>query len=106
MRASRRALLVVALAAGLAGCESYGDLTSDAFDPGTVSATRFELDSANCAASAEYPRQYDLAGIHSSSGRRHRIFNQAYTGCMAKLGYARRGTSLKYPLPYTFDFTP
>jgi hypothetical protein len=102
----KRALALAALAVGLAGCESYGDLTSDAFEPGNVPQTRFDLDAANCAASAEYPRQYDLAGIHGSDAARHRIFNRAYTECMAKLGYARRGWSVKYPAPYTFDLRP
>ena len=99
-------MVVAALAAGLTGCESYGDLTSDAFDPGNASQSAFTLDAANCAATAEYPRNYDESGIWGDSGERHRIYNHAYTMCMAKLGYQRRDVSGKFPAPYTFDFTP
>jgi hypothetical protein len=106
MPVSKHALLIATLAACLAGCESYGDLTSDAFEPGTASQSRFTLDAADCAADANYPRNYDEVGIWSDSGARHEIFNHAYTICMAKLGYPRRDVSVKFPAPYTFDFTP
>jgi hypothetical protein len=102
----KRALLIAAVVACLAGCESYGDLTSDAFDPGNSSEMQFSLDAGNCAAAAEYPREYDTPGITGDSEARHEIFNRAYTVCMAKRGYERRDWSGKYPAPYVFDFTP
>jgi len=102
----RHALLIAALATGLAGCESYGDLTSDAFDPAGAPQTQFTLDAANCAARADYPRDYDFVGITGDTEARHEIYNRAFTACMAKLGYPRRDVSRKFPAPYTFDFTP
>ncbi|HWD29333.1 MAG TPA: hypothetical protein VG387_19325 [Rhizomicrobium sp.] len=102
----KRVLLLAALAAALAGCQSYGDLTSDAFNPGKASQTQFSMDAAGCAAAAEYPRNYDAVGIWGDNETRHEVYNRAYTVCMAKLGYARRDWSGKYPAPYRFDFTP
>jgi hypothetical protein len=102
----RRAGLIAACAALLAGCESYGDLTSDAFDPGNATASRFALDAAQCAAKAQYPRDYQLPGITEPDSVRHDIFNRAYTECMAALGYPRRDWSYRIPTPYALDLRP
>ncbi|HJW41096.1 MAG TPA: hypothetical protein VJ476_07695 [Rhizomicrobium sp.] len=90
----------------LGGCESYGDLTSDAFDPGGASQSRFTLDSADCAARANIARDYDvriIAGTHAES---HEAFNRAYAACMTGEGYGRRDWSPKIPLPYKIDPMP
>ncbi len=99
------ALLAVACVA-LAGCESYGDLTSDAFDPGNASQTRFTFDSAECEAKAETARSYDVRGIAGTHTERHEIFNGAYVRCMRGAGYARRDWSPDIPDPYKIDPTP
>ncbi|MBV9044072.1 MAG: hypothetical protein JO348_10450 [Alphaproteobacteria bacterium] len=100
----RKAFAAVAALLLLAGCESYGDLTSDAFDPGSASMERFTMDSAQCQAAAEVPRNYEIRGIAGTHVERHEIFNRAYTRCMAQLGYARRG--LTPYVPYNVDPFP
>lgn len=96
---------IIALAA-LSGCESYGDLTSDAFDPGNTPQSRFTLDAAECKAEAEVPRSYDLHGIGGTHVERHEIYNRAFTRCMTAAGYARRDWSPEIPDPYKIDPTP
>jgi hypothetical protein len=100
-----RALLTLVLLA-LCGCESYGDLTSDAFDPGAASQSRFALDSAECKAEAELPRSYDPRGIYGTHVERHEIYNRALVHCMAAAGYARRDWSLQMPDTFSVDPTP
>ena len=90
----------------LCGCESYGDLTSDAFDPGTASQSRFTLDSAECKAEAEIPRSYEPRGIYGTHTERHEIYNRAFADCMAAAGYARRAWSPNVPNPYSINPTP
>ena len=102
----RPLLIAIAGAALLAGCESYGDLTSDAFDPGTASPSRFTLDSADCQAAADDARDYDIHGITGSHAERHEMFNRAFVRCMRRLGYARRDWSPDIPDPYAIDPTP
>ncbi len=101
----RRALLIAACIA-LAGCESYGDLTSDAFEPGGASQSRFTLDSADCQAKAEVSRSYGIRGIEGTHTERHEIFNRAYAACMKAAGYARRDWSPDISDPYKIDPTP
>jgi len=101
----RRALLIAACIA-LAGCESYGDLTSDAFEPGNATQARFILDSADCQARAENSRSYDVRGITATHAERHEIFNAAYADCMKAAGYPRRDWSPEIPDPFAIDPTP
>jgi secreted trypsin-like serine protease len=101
-----RSTCVLALALLLAGCESYGDLTSDAFDPGGATQTRFTLDSADCAARASLARDYDIRVVAGTHAERHEAFNRAYTACMAADGYARRNWSPGIPDPYMIDPLP
>jgi hypothetical protein len=100
-----RSAFVLALAVVLAGCESYGDLTSDAFDPGSASQSKFTLDSADCAARAGSARDYNTFAIAGADANQHVVFNRAYAACMATDGYARRDWSPKIPLPYKIDPT-
>ena len=102
----RPLLIAIACAALLAGCESYGDLTSDAFDPGAASQSRFTLDSADCEAAAGDVRDYQTDGIEGTHAERHEMFNRAYVVCMHRLGYARRDWSPDIPNPYRMDLTP
>ena len=102
----RSMALVLAAAALLAGCESYGDLTSDAFEPGRASQSRFTFNSADCEAKAEVARNYDLRGIDGTHTERHEIYNRAYAACMRAAGYARRDWSPDLPNPYHIDPTP
>lgn len=102
----RKRLVVLACAVLLSGCESYGDLTSDAFDPGTVTQSRFTMDAAHCEAQADIPRNYEVIGIAGTRSERHEIFNEAFTACMRLRGYARRDWSPDIPVPYNIDPTP
>ncbi|HXC54458.1 MAG TPA: hypothetical protein VNU97_04125 [Rhizomicrobium sp.] len=102
----RRALAALACATLLGGCESYGDLTSDAFDPGSAAPSTFTLDDADCAAQAELSRSDDIQAIAATHAERHEIFNRAYTLCMQRHGYARRDWSPDIALPYKIDPTP
>ncbi len=102
----RNALAVCACILLLAGCESYGDLTSDAFDPGNATASRFTLDSAQCAAQATNAISYNIRGIAGTHVERHEMFNRAYAACMQASGYARRDWSPDIPVPYKIDPIP
>ncbi len=102
----RRALAALAGLLLLAGCESFGDLTSDAFDPGNMPQSRFRQDNAYCAAKAELKRSYDLQGIYGTHAERHEAFNRAYAACMRENGYALRGWSPDIAFPYDIDPTP
>ena len=102
----RSALAAVACALLLAGCESYGDLTSDAFDPGNATASRFSLDSAECAARAENKINYEIRGIAATHAERHEMFNRAYAACMQAGGYVRRDWSPDIPVPYKINPIP
>jgi hypothetical protein len=101
-----RPALLATLFALLCGCESYGDLTSDAFEPGAASQSRFTLDASECKAEAEIPRSYDPHGIYGTHTERHEIYNQAFARCMSAAGYARRDWSPDVPNPYSIDATP
>jgi hypothetical protein len=101
-----RRVLLAAVCLVLAGCDSYGDLTSDAFEPGGATQTRFTLDSADCQAKADIARSYDIRGIAGTHVERHEIFNRAYVACMRAAGYARRDWSPDIPDPYSIDPTP
>ncbi|MEI9995198.1 MAG: hypothetical protein WDM91_11430 [Rhizomicrobium sp.] len=90
----------------LAGCESRGDLTSDAFEPGNVPQSRFVLDNADCTVKADNRRDYQLPGITEPQTARHEIYNRAYTACMAADGYVRRDWSPDIPVPYSVDLRP
>ncbi len=103
---ARRALAIAACALLLAGCESFGDLTSDAFDPGKSSQSRFLRDSALCKDRAEVKRSYEFAGIAGSHAERHEIFNRAYTACMVANGYPPRDRTLDPTFPYNVDPWP
>ncbi|MEJ0024441.1 MAG: hypothetical protein WDN01_00315 [Rhizomicrobium sp.] len=101
-----RPVLVAAVCLLLAGCESYGDLTSDAFEPGAASQSRFTFDSADCEARAGVARNYDIHGIAGTHAERHEMFNRVYTACMGAAGYARRDWSPDIAFPYKVDPTP
>ena len=101
-----RGALPVLLLLLLWGCQSYGDLTSDGFDPGAASQSRFTLDAAECSAEAEVPRSYEPRGIFGTHTDRHEIYNRAFSSCMTALGYARREWSPDVPNPYRIDPTP
>jgi len=101
-----RTALLVAAAVLLAGCESYGDLTSDAFDPGSTSQSAFAFDSAQCQSRANDARNYEVRGITGTHVERHLLFNRAYIACMRKAGYARRDWSPDVADPYAVDPTP
>jgi hypothetical protein len=90
----------------LSGCESYGDLTSDAFDPGGATQTRFTRDSADCQAHAEIPRSYEIQGVAGTHVERHEIYNRAFTACMQADGYARRDWSPNIAVPYDINPWP
>jgi len=100
----RRIAIFFVAGALLAGCESYGDLTSDAFEP--ASQSRFTLDSAECEAKADAVRDYDLHGIEGTHAERHEIFNRAFAACMRAAGYVRRDWSPDMPNPYKIDPMP
>jgi hypothetical protein len=102
----RRATLALCAAAVLGGCESYGNLTSDAFDPGNASQSRFTFDAGQCAAQAQISRDYGLHGITGTHTDRHEIYNHALAACMQGAGYARRDWSPAVPSPYSVDPTP
>lgn len=95
-----RWLAVVWLLA-LCGCTSFGDYTSDAFDPGAASHERFEMDSARCQAQAEDSRSYNIRGIAGTHIERHQLFNRAFVVCMRATGYALRDWSLDIAVPYS-----
>ena len=101
-----KAALLIAACIALAGCESYGDLTSDAFEPGAATQTRFTFDSADCQAKAANARDYNIHGIAGTHTERHEIFNRAFVACMKAAGYARRDWSPDIPDPYMIDPTP
>ena len=102
----RSALAIFGCALLLAGCESYGDLTSDAFDPGNATVSHFTLDSAQCAAQAENTINYQIRGIAGTHVERHEMYNRAYAACMQASGYARRDWSPDIPIPYKIDPIP
>ena len=102
----RRALAALAGLLLLTGCESFGDLTSDAFDPGSAQQSRFLQDNADCAAKAELKRSYDLQGIYGTHIDRHQAFNHAYAICMRQNGYVLRGWSPDIAFPYDVDPMP
>ncbi len=102
-------LKACALIAGvllLAGCESFGDLTSDAFDPGAATQSKFVFDNEHCRAAAEEYISYDIHGITGSHTDRHEMFNSAYTHCMKQNGYARRDGLPNITVPYDVDPWP
>jgi hypothetical protein len=101
-----RVLALLTCAALLGGCESFGDLTSDAFDQGGATQSRFTLDAANCKAAAEVPRSYDVGGVAGTHTERHEIFNRAFAICMEANGYARRDWSPNIAAPYDVDPWP
>jgi hypothetical protein len=88
----------------LAGCTSYGDYTSDAFDPDGATQEHFTMDSARCRDKAEVRRSYDIRGIAGTHVERHEIFNRAYVTCMKANGYALRDWSPDIAVP--FDIKP
>jgi hypothetical protein len=100
----RLALLVAGLMLG--GCTSYGDYTSDAFDPGRANQTRFSADAAECQNQADIKRSYTIPGIAGTHASRHELFNQAFAGCMQSEGYALRGSTLEAPIPYDVNPWP
>jgi hypothetical protein len=102
----RRPALVLFAATLLYGCESYGNLTSDAFDPGSASQSRFAFDAAECGAQARVARDYGLYGITGTHTDRHEVYNRALTVCMRAAGYARRDWSPDIPSHYDVDPTP
>ncbi|HEY0106962.1 MAG TPA: hypothetical protein VGB91_12835 [Rhizomicrobium sp.] len=99
----RRLVLIGGIAALLAGCDSVGDLNSDAFDPGDASQTRFTFASDHCAEQAAQRRDYDIRSIGATHAERHEIYNRAYSACMTANGYVRRGWSPDILDPYTID---
>lgn len=90
----------------LCGCTSYGDYTSDAFDPGSADQARFTADAAECQNQAEIGRSYTIRGIAGTHVERHELFNQAFAGCMQSEGYALRGSTVDAPIPYDVDPWP
>ncbi|MEI9886547.1 MAG: hypothetical protein WDN08_08595 [Rhizomicrobium sp.] len=102
----RRAVGIAAAALLLAGCDSIGELTSDAFDPRGATQSRFTLDSADCAAAAGVRIDTDIRGIAGTHVERHEMFNRIYTDCMRRSGYVRRDWSPDIAIPYTIDPTP
>jgi hypothetical protein len=102
----RSAAALFACAFLLTACESIGDLTSDAFDPGSAMQSKFTLDSADCAAAAGRRRDYTLPGITGTHVERHEIFNGAMTACMQAKGYVRRDWSPNIAVPYSIDPFP
>jgi hypothetical protein len=100
----RRVFAAMVLLLLVSGCESYGDLTSDAFDPGKADQSRFLADSAQCQQQAEQKRSYDIPGIEATHAGRHEIFNRAYISCMQGNGYVRRDWT-PY-MPYSVDPWP
>ena len=102
----RRAAAFAAALLLLAGCDSLGNLTSDAFDPGGATQSRFVLDSAQCGAKAANRLDNDITGIAGTHAERHAMYNRVYTDCMQGYGYARRSWSPAIPIPYAIDPTP
>lgn len=102
----RKVLALAGAVLLLAGCESFGDLNSDAFEPGAATQSRFLLDEAQCRAQADVERSSTLPGIVGTHQERHQIFNRVYARCMAQSGYARRGWSPDIPNAYDIDPTP
>lgn len=90
----------------LAGCDGIGDLTSDAYDPGDATQSRFTVDSEDCQAGANTVRNYNIYGVTGTHAERHEIFNRAYARCMQKAGYARRDWSPEIADPYAIDPLP
>ena len=101
-----RKCLALAAAVLLAGCESFGDLTSDAYDPGAATQSRFTVDEAQCRARGNDARDLTAEGATGTHQERHEIFNRAYARCMAQSGYARRDWSPDIPSHYDVDPTP
>ena len=102
----RNAFALVACAFLLTACESYGDLTSDAFEQGGATQSKFTLDAARCQASANVQRNYEIEGIDGTHVERHEIYNRAITACMRANGYIRRDWSPDVAVPYHVDPTP
>ena len=102
----RRCLALVGAVLLLAGCDSFGDLNSDAFDPGAATQSRFQLDDGQCRVQGNLARDSEIYGITGTHRERHEIFNRAYTRCMARSGYARRDWSPDIPTHYDVDPTP
>ena len=102
----RKCLALVGAVLLLAGCESFGDLNSDAFDPGAATQSRFQLDDAQCREQGNIARDTTLPGFNGTHQERHQIFNRAYARCMAQNGYARRDWSPDIPTHYDVDPTP
>lgn len=102
----RKYLALVGAVLLLAGCESFGDLTSDAFDPGAATQSRFLLDDARCRDQGNILRSSTIRGIDGTHQERHQMFNRAYARCMAQSGYARRDWSPDIPSTYDIDPTP
>jgi hypothetical protein len=90
----------------LCGCTSYGDYTSDAFDPGAANQTRFLSDAAECQNQADIERSYTIPGIAGTHASRHELFNAAFAACMQHEGYALRGSTLEAPIPYDVNPWP
>jgi hypothetical protein len=101
----RRALVLFACGLLLAGCESYGDLTSDAFDPGGATQSKFAFDNGHCQAAATDELSYNMRGIMGTHVERHEMYNRVYTRCMQRNGYARRN-GLDIAVPYDVDPWP
>ena len=101
----RKAFALIAGVLLLAGCESYGDLTSDAFDPGRATQSKFVFDNDHCRASAEEKISYEMSAIFGTHVERHQIYNRTYTLCMKANGYARRD-GLDIAVPYDVDPFP
>jgi hypothetical protein len=102
----RRCLALVAAVLLLSGCESFGDLNSDAFEPGTATQSRYSVDDSRCRERGNLARNVQIAGIDGTHRERHEIYNRAYARCMAQSGYARRDWSPDIPSPYDIDPTP
>jgi hypothetical protein len=102
----RKVLALFACSLLLAGCESFGDLTSDAFDPGAATQSKFIFDNEHCKAAAEDLLSYDTRGITGTHIDRHEMYNRAYAGCMQKNGYARRDGLPNITVPYDVDPWP
>jgi hypothetical protein len=90
----------------LCGCTSYGDYTSDAFDPGHANQARFSADAAECQNQAEIDRSYTIRGIAGTHVERHDLYNRALVSCMQREGYALRGSTVRAPIPYEVDPWP
>ena len=102
----RKRLALVGALLLLTGCDSFGDLNSDAFDPGAATQSRFQLDDGECREKGNLARDTEIPGITGTHQERHEIFNRAYARCMTQSGYARRDLSPDIPTHYDVDPTP